>query len=377
MISLHGVHSIPAPLHIEIGDCLNGCKYCFVTSKGKKTSLKSIENAITKEYDGSLKSYYLTKRYPICFNNSSDFFNCKDKDYYFDVMALLKDAGFSFYFQTKGHHNNKDLDRFLKIADKKDVLYITVTGFDKKIKELEPAAPDFKNRKKLIDACLDHNMIVEVGFNPIISKYFDFNKAADFINEYKEKKVTYVVWSLHGVKNLHPNGKEINKLVREERKTIHNKMKQLYDILVANKTPLTIESNMPDIEYNHISNGCHIRDNLNINMLLGGDIDAMCHAAYSIAIEQVGVKEDIVQGCLTFGDFIEIYKEFILDCYVKKSEIRTRDTFLYHRLPDKISYKDYLKLAFENLGIISPFYYSNSCQYEYNNETFWCSSKYK
>lgn len=355
-IKLHGVHSIPVPLHMDIGDCLNKCKYCFVGSTDKKTSLKQIENSINKKYDGSLLSYYLENRYPICISNTSDFFNCKDKELYKQEIKILKDAGFPLYYQTKGYIEDKDLEWFLDIIDKKDVVYITITSFSEN--ELEKNVP-VTNKIKLIKHLYEKNVYLNIGFNPIISKYIKNEEIIDFMKTYKN--ADYIIHPLHGIKNKYFYSKEINKLTREN----VFKINDIIDFAIKNNISIRSKNLFA---VGTLSYGDRLKKHFGKKIIIGSDIENVCKKYYNDYYNDRNETDESLAVGVLFREFYKEKKNEILDITLKSSEIRIIDNFISKRLPKYISYKDYLELCWQNPKHINSFCTFSSVIWDYEDD---------
>jgi len=338
-IKLHGVYSIPIPLHLDIGDCLNKCRYCFVGSKDKKTSIKQIENAINKKYDGSLLSYYLENRYPICISNTSDFFNCNDKETYKSEIQMLRDAGFPIYYQTKGYHSEEDLEWFLKIVTKKDVVYITITSFDDSAKLLEKKAPSIENRLNLIKKLKKKGIMINVGFNPVISKYISNQEIIKFMS--KNPEIGYIIQPLHGIKNIYANSKEINSLTRSQ----NIKLRPIMEFAIKNKISVR-SKNIFSIKTP--SYGDILKKHFGKPILIGSDLDIFSKEYYDLTWQEEA------EG-VSFDMFYERFKDQFLDITIRKQDVRCLDNFTQKRLPDTFAYKDYVKFCWENPEEIASF----------------------
>lgn len=398
-IKLHNVFSLPVPLHLDIGNCYNNCIYCFTRTSRQdsnitiepQTTLRQIEKAITKIEIKSLLDYYIVNRYPICINNRSDIFGIKNKDYYFNIIKLLKDAGFNFYFQTKGIKDKKDQNFLHDILTKKDYIYFTITTFNnEKKKEIEPLAPEInlkliKELKKITN--------IAIGFNPAMKYYLTPKEIKEYM--FKNKDIVYCAYDFHA-KNYHKcHNKKLKKLKNFE----YDEYKEIIDYCELNDIYF-------DCNYQY---GIKSKNQIDLyrkvfekKIICSGDIDNYAKKRfknkikkeeskilknyliknYNITLEQYQ-KAEHPSGLFDFEDFYKDNQELFFESPVKKNEIHglNKDKYLKEKIPDYISYKDYIKLMFNNkdkFGIIrytslsslskddkSPLFLENGINYFY------------
>jgi DNA repair photolyase len=354
MIKLHNVFSIPAGFTIDIGKCLNGCVYCYSNFEKTTTTFKQIENMLEKKYDNTLLSYYIENKYPIVISNGSDINHIKDEKQIFKILDILKNAGFPIYFETKGSF---DVDFFESVFDvKKDVLYITLTTLDdSKRKLIEPFAPSVEKRIDLIERILSRGGIVEVGINPAMPDYFPEFEACGFIENHK--KAMYVFSKLH-LKTSHAKYKEL-------KPQMDYNFKFAADYCKQNGVYATGRDEFTGCRQN--SN--RTRDHFGKEMIISIDVDQAAKKCHDMWSEKLTTEEkeecDNNFGWMGFNYFWENSKHHAIDCQVDLNEIYPgRNAGKYFRavLNGKVSYKDYIKILFDNPNINGIGYYSK-CYY--------------
>ena len=368
-INLHGVYSLPVPLHLDLDRCGNGCKYCFVKSD-KGTSIRQVENAINKKYDGSIKSFYLSERYPICISNVSDVFNCKDNDVVYTLIKILKSAGFPIYLQTKGVHTRKQMDFMLDELDSTDVIYVTLTGLNENLSEMETQAPTGKARLEMIDELVENGYRVDIGFNPILREYISQEEIIAVVEKYKNNpRVTYCFDPIHRINNKMPGAKYINKLVELNKIGIDDWVKPIQDYLFAN--PGVAVDGWIGEKRRYVWNALKsstvvLRGHFGKKIPLGRDIADACKQYYDeCQVAGKDIDNGYVDYQLDVPYIINYMKQFIPEgLVIKKSEIRSKENYLLKSLPEIIKYEDYLALSANYIHQVGgAFSYSYSYYY--------------
>lgn len=333
---ISGVYSLYTPLDMGLPQCQNGCKYCY--SKKIKSitvdTFRTIQNVINKEYDGSLKSYFMKNRYPVCINNRSDIFSIKQSREYLQMAKLLHDAGFPLLFETKGFHHTWQEKYFFNNFDPgKTEVYITITTLsDYKRREIEPNAPSIMSRIKMCDNLMKEKYTFEIGINPYIDNFINKDEIIWLHNRYK---CCIFIAPYHG------NAKKQFKSKTYKDIQIHFDGKK-YPFWFGRPS----SGNMHFEEhFKKVSRKKYV------NAIV---IDMIFKKIY----EQHKKETDN----LIVSDFEGFYKEakdFFPDCNVKRSEIWLGKTYgksqidFLSKLPKEMTYKDFIKLQFQlNRGII-------------------------
>jgi DNA repair photolyase len=340
---------------MSIGNCKNNCIYCYAKEKEKKqTSLRQIENAINEKYRESLRSYYLENRYPVAICNQSDIFNCEQKDI-FTGIKILKDAEFPIFWETKGVHTELQMYQFFEIANKKDIVYLTITSFNDKIrKEIEPIAPSIENRMKFLDELVRRGFFVIVGFNPMIKDFLNENVIIEFIEKYKNYNVNYLFQYMH---SFGKKAKELSRYILAEKISLKNIAS------VLKKWNIAVSGNY--IEFiDCISCENKARNHFGKKILISYDLDVSLKKQYELflpeAVKQnINLKETPV-GWMSFNYFYEENKDKFLNCIIDKNEIYSRllSGQELAALPKKMSYKDYMNMVWCNPKFTSFLSYS-------------------
>lgn len=355
MFRLYNVYADAVALHIDIGNCLNGCIYCYASCKNlKKTTVRQIQGAINREDQESLFSFYVKNRYPVCICNHSDIFNSDNLNK--EVIKILRELGFPFYWMTKGTDDKNKLDWFFKIADpKKDIIYYTITNFaNGSIIE-----PNVHNKKlKFLHEIRKAGFHIEIGFNPVLKDYINENEIINFMETYKNDIIGYHIHPVHlstdnkktNLKSLQFTNKFFN-YISENSHKMYSKIKgltHLNGLGIAERAFF----NKPMIISDDIEEICKIRFN-----------DSLPGAKKIMKSEKVELSE-ILCGKTSFDQFTELKKDILYhfkDCIVDKNEIKApykTGSYFHANLPKKMKYIDYLRILWDNPNMLSPINYA-------------------
>lgn len=355
-LKLFYVFDEPVGLALDITQCKNGCVYCYSSKRvtDRHTSMRSLENIINNSNKKkSLLNYYIQNRYPVSIANNSDINNCGNFEYYRDMVKFLKSLGFPIYYETKGCHNEADIARFVELVQKDDYVYLTLTTFDdEKRKQIEPLAPSPEMRLKLLYLLRNKGIKVELAFNPAMPGFITDSEIINFISENRD--INYYFFTLH----LPSWSKlEIKKLKKYDFTNIAKFCKE-NKIRVGGDTQFF---------------GCELsafdkRKHFNKPMIIAHDVDDL---AVKYKKENFGEedKQNNVKNLVSFDDFYEAKKEFFIDTIVNsQSDIyfgRNSGSYIRGNLPEEMSYKDYIRLAFHNADRGLIFKYSFCARIEY------------
>lgn len=344
-IKLRHVYSLPIPLKIDFSRCQNVCNYChWKNGNYQMTTLRQIENAVTKKYNDTLMGYFLENRYPISFNTESDFFALieEDKKTAIEIIKLLHQADFPLLYETKGYWSKEEKEIFLSNVSKKDGLYVTITSFDEeKKKTIEPKTPSIQSRIDLIDSALKLGFNVCVGFAPIINGIITEKEILDFIKTHKN--CSYFFQYLHANKT---STKNIKDLLSLEKISLKEVQKYMYDN--------NIYGYCLTFPYKNLHEGERLRKFYKKPIIITRDLENSCKKSYD-NVRKMGLCEkefiEHPQGYRSFEKFCEENKENIIECIVDRSELylgANAGSYFYQALPKKMTYKDYLKVFWMN-----------------------------
>ncbi len=349
-LSLFRVYDKPIGLHLDLGKCFNGCTYCYSGKRtGKVTSVTSLEHQLNREKE-SLLSYYIKNKYPVCVSNNSDI-NASDKENR-ELIKILKSFGFPIYYETKGCHTEEKLFNFLNIIKPEDYVYITLSTFkDEKRKEIEPKAPAVEMRIKLIEELVKKGIQIEVAFNPAIPGYIIDEEIIQFISDHRT--LNYYFYFLHL-----PAWSKLNqrKIPKYDFTNIAKWCKE-NGIYVGGDTQF----------FGNKMAGFRERGHFKKPMIIASDIDEV---VLKYKQENKGDRDDEenLKNLVSFDTFYAEKKDNFINAIIDKSEIypgRNAGSYFYQNLPQKMSYKDYIKLCFHNANLGFIFAYSHCARIEY------------
>lgn len=190
LLNLDGIF----PQHIELSPnpCIQGCEYCYAKLWKKQFhTTDKIINFILKESDKKygLLPFYLRKKEPIAFSNSTDIICHSD---WYNLLKTVKKLGYPLYIQTKG---SKDFIKSLDFLDENDTVYFTITGNN--LYE-ENNLLNSKEKIKLASLFSEKGIYTNVAFNPWFIEKITVKKAIEIINQTKPKGV--IARPYHGPK---------------------------------------------------------------------------------------------------------------------------------------------------------------------------------
>lgn len=183
----------PVGVHFGLNWCTHNCGYCFANLNNPnrrgdwKGAYNAIKAAASKDEYANIAVNLLRAGYDILCANDSDPFAKSNADAFGEVYKLARDYGFHFSFQTRGGENA------IKTIEEHPptLVYISVTSDDDKlIAQIEPGAPRYEDRWKLIRAAKAAGHQVVLGINPLVTDWWrDFDA---FIDRMREAGVRHV-----------------------------------------------------------------------------------------------------------------------------------------------------------------------------------------
>lgn len=334
-LRLFNVFDVPVALHCDVGQCGNGCIYCYSYKRCKnKTTVQQVENMLNYDKPDTLKGYYIKNRYPVAVSNNSDLNSSNDPNA-FEVVRLLKNAGFPIFFETKGCHDYESMDRFLNLVTPEDSVYITLSTLaDDSGKIIEPNAPSVEKRMELIDELVQKKVNVIVAFNPAIPGYVTDEQIIEYISEHKD--LSFFMYHLH----LPSWSKlEIKKLPKYNFANVAKYCEQNGIVVTGANDFFWCK---PE--------GIKTREHFKKKMIIASDI---AEVVKKYRAENSGwyEPENNITNLVTFDDFYKEKKDMFIDAIVDQSDIymgRNHGSYFRGILPQKMTYKDYIKLCFDN-----------------------------
>lgn len=160
----------PAPLHLDLNRCNNGCFYCFANLN--KPERKADYQAIVKQLSGGAKglaAWLLDHKYPILCSNTTDPFCATNEKSMRMLRPLIEARGHRLVYQTKG---SKFAVEWMR-DEQPTLIDITITGDDNDIlRQAEPNAPTFEERMLLAEECKKRGHFVIVSMIPIVLSWW-------------------------------------------------------------------------------------------------------------------------------------------------------------------------------------------------------------
>lgn len=354
------VFSLRFGTDVRFGECTNNCAYCFahnnfrnagkfgaVSKAEKRDSIVAIANAINRGYIETMKSYWIENRYPVCVSNHSDFCANPDREYCHEVISMLKSAGFPIYIETKGTADKTEIDFLLKQLDPRtDVIYCTVEfPPNNDLSSQISNSPSIKDRINFIGEFQAAGFFVEVGINPLIRCMIDEEDAMKIIDATRHDKTCYVAQALHFAPQIW-------------KKTPFFKVDVDFEKIIDHcenvGAVIGIAGYHSKRAFDHRIKQKNFSKPMINPKICGTDFSEVAIEGYEKCCKRDG-EGGIDDGRVWYGvvypdRMVELLdeKKPIPDFLVDRKEIYSRDgNYFNYGLPEKFSYRRYLKLCVE------------------------------
>lgn len=167
----------PIPMEWSANWCSHGCWYCFANlnkpnRRFNGSWIPAVKRALeTGEPTSNLTRILVDGGYPILASNLVDPFAKSNVEHFRETRRLLGNR-VRWSYQTKGGHDRALIDEC--IDEPPTMWYVSITSdSDQRSIEIEPGAPPYSDRLRLIERLKAARHHVVVGMNPFVQAYFN------------------------------------------------------------------------------------------------------------------------------------------------------------------------------------------------------------
>lgn len=376
------VFSLRIGADIKLGECTNDCAYCFAHKNfrnsgsfsgsdktSKRESITSIANAINRGYVETMNSYWIENRYPVCISNHSDFCANPDKEYVRDVIKLLKSAGFPIYIETKGTSDKSDIDFLLKYLDPaRDTIYCTIEfSPEHDLSGSISNAPAIKDRISFVKQFQNSGFYVDIGINPFIRCMITEEDAIRIIDSTRHEKTCYMTQALHFNSQTWKKTQFTDAPIDFEKIIDHCENEGAVLGVSGYNSPKAFEMRIRQKNF---------AETMRNQKISGSDFAQIAIDGYRRSYKRDGENgEDdgkMWYGFVSPSRMVELLeeKQKIPEFLVDRKEIYSRESnYFSYGLPEKFSYKEYLKFCVKHAFEVARYSYLLKFTNTATNET--------